>query len=319
MLFALPVLSCYGLAPTASRSASAARWLASAAPLERELALLPFALTDALHPGETREVHVFEDRFVDGLSEAVGTHGCVGAALFDEDGSLCDISTILEVEDFRPSSTGGWARLRSVGRCRLTEVRAAGGGLARAHVELYTDRGAAPAPDAELRKVHAAVSAQRRRLWELLSVEGDPNQATEAEAEQLYVGPDVRGAPFGLFYGGTSPFVPHPAAPPRLVRTSGTSFATVPAFATVPVSATVSRPRCSFTTHAFVHPAGAEEEVYEVYDDDEVYEVYDDDDDDEEEEEYVYVGERWERGPEGCGLCFFNCRDPGELDDEENG
>ena len=318
MLFALPVLSCYGLAPTASRSASAARWLASAAPLERELALLPFALTDALHPGETREVHVFEDRFVDGLSEAVGTHGCVGAALFDEDGSLCDISTILEVEDFRPSSTGGWARLRSVGRCRLTEVRAAGGGLARAHVELYTDRGAAPAPDAELRKVHAAVSAQRRRLWELLSVEGDPNQATEAEAEQLYVGPDVRGAPFGLFYGGTSPFVPHPAAPPRLVRTSGTSFATVPAFATVPVSATVSRPRCSFTTHAFVHPAGAEEEVYEVYDDNEVYEVYDDDDD-EEEEEYVYVGERWERGPEGCGLCFFNCRDPGELDDEENG
>ena len=209
MLSALPVLSCYGLVPTAGRSASAARWLASASPLERELALLPFALTDALHPGEIREVHVFEDRFVDGLSEAVGTHGCVGAALFDEDGSLCDISTLLEVEDFRLSSTGGWARLRSVGRCRLTEVRAAGGGLARAHVELYTDRGAAPAPDAELRKVHAAVSAQRRRLWELLSVEGDPNRATEAEAEQLYVGPDVRGAPFGLFYGGTPPSVPH--------------------------------------------------------------------------------------------------------------
>ena len=75
MLFALPALSCYGLAPMASRRASAARWLASAAPLERELALLPFALTDALHPGETREVYVFEDRFVDGLREAVGTHG----------------------------------------------------------------------------------------------------------------------------------------------------------------------------------------------------------------------------------------------------
>ena len=217
MVFALPALSCYGLAPMASRSASAARWLASAAPLERELALLPFALTDALHPGETREVYVFEDRFVDGLREAVGTHGCVGAALFDEDGSLCDISLVLEVEDFRPSSTGGWARLRSVGRCRLTEVRAAAGGLARAHVKLYTDRGAAPAPDAELRKLHAAVSAQRRRLWELLSVEGEPNQAMEAEAEQLYVGPDVRSAPFGLFYGGTSP---HPATPSGLVRTS---------------------------------------------------------------------------------------------------
>ena len=217
MVFALPALSCYGLAPMASRSASAARWLASAAPLERELALLPFALTDALHPGETREVYVFEDRFVDGLREAVGTHGCVGAALFDEDGSLCDISLVLEVEDFRPSSTGGWARLRSVGRCRLTEVRAAAGGLARAHVKLYTDQGAAPAPDAELRKLHAAVSAQRRRLWELLSVEGEPNQAMEAEAEQLYVGPDVRSAPFGLFYGGTSP---HPATPSGLVRTS---------------------------------------------------------------------------------------------------
>ena len=294
MLFALPVLSCYGLAPMASRSASAAHWLASAAPLERELALLPFALTDALHPGETREVYVFEDRFVDGLREAVGTHGCVGAALFDEDGSLCDISLVLEVEDFRPSSTGGWARLRSVGRCRLTEVRAAAGGLARAHVKLYTDRGAAPAPDAELRKLHAAVSAQRRRLWELLSVEGEPNQAMEAEAEQLYVGPDVRSAPFGLFYGGTSP---HPATPSGLVRTS------------VPVSATVSCPRRSLTTYTFVLRSGAEDEVYEMHEDDE----------EEEEEEYVYVGEPWERGPEGCGLCFFHCRDPGELDDEENG
>ena len=43
------------------------------------------------------------------------------------------------------------------------------------------------------------------------------------------------------------------------------------------------------------------------------------DDEEGEEEECVYVGEAWERGPEGCGLCFFHCRDPGELDDEENG
>ena len=62
------------------------------------------------------------------------------------------------------------------------------------------------------------------------------------------------------------------------------------------------------TTHTFVVRSGVEDEAYEMYGDDE-----------EEEEEYVYVGERWERGPEGCGLCFFHCRDPGELDDEENG
>ena len=49
-----------------------------------------------------------------------------------------------------------------------------------------------------------------------------------------------------------------------------------------------------------------------------MYEMHEDDEE-EEEEEYVYVGEPWERGPEGCGLCFFHCRDPGELDDEENG
>jgi len=63
------------------------------------------------------------------------------------------------------------------------------------------------------------------------------------------------------------------------------------------------------TTHTFVLRSGAEDEVYEMHEDDE----------EEEEEEYVYVGEAWERGAEGCGLCFFHCRDPGELDDEENG
>ena len=37
-----------------------------------------------------------------------------------------------------------------------------------------------------------------------------------------------------------------------------------------------------------------------------------------EDEEYVFVGEEWER-PRGVGTCFFHCRDPGELDDEESG
>ena len=76
-----------------------------------------------------------------------------------------------------------------------------------------------------------------------------------------------------------------------------------------PLSATVSCPRRSLTTHTFVLGSGAGDEVYEMHEDDE----------EEEEEEYVYVGEAWERGAEGCGLCFFHCRDPGELDDEENG
>ena len=50
----------------------------------------------------------------------------------------------------------------------------------------------------------------------------------------------------------------------------------------------------------------------------------DEDDEDEtgvmdvEEAVHVYVGEPWER-PTKYGTCFFNCRDPGELDDEENG
>ena len=37
-----------------------------------------------------------------------------------------------------------------------------------------------------------------------------------------------------------------------------------------------------------------------------------------EDEEYVFVGEPWER-PSAVGTCFFHCRDPGELDDEESG
>ena len=58
------------------------------------------------------------------------------------------------------------------------------------------------------------------------------------------------------------------------------------------MSATVSCARRSLTSHAFVLRPGAEDEVYEVHEDDE----------EGEEEECVYVGEAWERGPEGCGL-----------------
>lgn len=48
------------------------------------------------------------------------------------------------------------------------------------------------------------------------------------------------------------------------------------------------------------------------------YGVFVAEDDDDEEAELVYVGQPWER-PNALGVCYFHCRDFGDLEDEENG
>ena len=264
LLFALPLAA--GMA--------ARTWLANSratgGPLE--LGLLPFALTDALHPGETRDVWLFEERFSSCLADAVADHaGCIGAILFADDGVVVPVSTVCEIEDWKVSSTnaGVWARLRCVARCRLTGVRThEAGGYSTSAIELYPDAAAASAEPAlveELRAVHAGVACQRRQLFDALTFDGSSGQglpgdrgfpaSASTENELIHVGPDSSASPFGLFW---------------------------------------------------------------TSDED------DEDDEDEsgamdvEEAVHVYVGEPWER-PTKYGTCFFNCRDPGELDDEENG
>ena len=54
----------------------------------KELNLLPFGLQEALLPGETKQVHLFEARFLELFTEAEAKHnGCVGQLLITSSGS----------------------------------------------------------------------------------------------------------------------------------------------------------------------------------------------------------------------------------------
>ena len=142
-------LSIFLLILPAAGALSARSWLAKGGSgADRTLGLLPFALTDALHPGEERSVWLFEDRFIACISDAVAhDEGCIGALLFTDEGDLVDVSTLLEVTDHKvlPGDQGVWAQLRGVGRCRLKDVRkSALAGYSLGSVALHVDDVAPP-------------------------------------------------------------------------------------------------------------------------------------------------------------------------------
>lgn len=88
-----------------------ARDEASFRPLE--LGLLPFSLDDALLPGETKQVHLFEARFIQLFAEAAGKHeNCLGALLVSPRGHAASVTTLLEVEEYRKEEFGVWANLK---------------------------------------------------------------------------------------------------------------------------------------------------------------------------------------------------------------
>ena len=88
------------------------------------LGLLPFPLEEGLLPGETKQVHLFEARFIQLFAEATEKHdGCVGAMLFSPNGNVASVTTLLEIEEYKKQEFGVWAKLKCVGRVRLTEVK----------------------------------------------------------------------------------------------------------------------------------------------------------------------------------------------------
>jgi hypothetical protein len=234
-----------------------------------------------LLPGEALNVFLFEDSLQACISAAAVSEKCVGGLLMNEEGRPHEIVMLLRIEEFRADAFCTWVRLVCIGRCSLS-------GAVRRH-EQHGYRVATISPfcdsvDASLsmtvsmttqavRIMHEDVASQRRRLALIMRQQAeempmcsldslDTDQADSKQvnsdvyslpkSEYIYVGPDKRSTPFGIY------------------------------------------------------------DSYESLDDESLNE--------EEGEvcEHVYLGEPWE-WPGRLGTCYFSPRDPGELDDDENG
>ena len=53
-----------------------------------ELGLLPFGIDEALMPGETKQVHLFEARFIQLFADSDSHDGCLGALLITPNGNV---------------------------------------------------------------------------------------------------------------------------------------------------------------------------------------------------------------------------------------
>jgi len=269
----------------AAAAALSTTLLGGFAPGKLKLGLLPFLLDQeeahVLLPGESLNVFLFEDSLQACISAAAVSEKCVGGLLMNEEGRPHEIVMLLRIEEFRADAFCTWVRLVCIGRCSLS-------GAVRRH-EQHGYRVATISPfcdsvDASLsmtvsmttqavRIVHEDVASQRRRLALIMRQQAeempmcsldslDTDQADSKQvnsgvyslpkSEYIYVGPDKRSTPFGIY------------------------------------------------------------DSYESLDDESLNE--------EEGElcEHVYLGEPWE-WPGRLGTCYFSPRDPGELDDDENG
>jgi len=269
----------------AAAAALSTTLLGGFAPGKLKLGLLPFLLDQeeahVLLPGEALNVFLFEDSLQACISAAAVSEKCVGGLLMNEEGRPHEIVMLLRIEEFRADAFCTWVRLVCIGRCSLS-------GAVRRH-EQHGYRVATISPfcdsvDASLsmtvsmttqavRIVHEDVASQRRRLALIMRQQAeempmcsldslDTDQADSKQvnsdvyslpkSEYIYVGPDKRSTPFGIY------------------------------------------------------------DSYESLDDESLNE--------EEGElcEHVYLGEPWE-WPGRLGTCYFSPRDPGELDDDENG
>ena len=264
----------------AAAAALSTTLLGGLAPGKLKLGLLPFLLDQeeahVLLPGEALNVFLFEDSLQACVSAAAASEKCLGGLLMNEEGRPHELVMLLRIEEFRADAFCTWVRLVCIGRCRLS-------GAVRRH-EQHGYRVATISPfcdsvDASLsmtvsmttqalRIVHEDVASQRRRLALIMRQQAeempmcsldslDTDQADSKQVdsdvyslpkgEYIYVGPDQRSTPFGIYDSYES----------------------------------------------------LNEEEGELC-------------------EHVYLGEPWE-WPGRLGTCYFSPRDPGELDDDENG
>ena len=182
----LSLLSCSGLA--------ARDFIRAPAPVE--LGLLPFPTSDTLLPGETKQVHLYEARFIQLFADSAARHNdCLGAMLFTPSGNVAAITTLLEVEEFRKEEFGVWANLKCVGRVKLSDVKQTDYEYVLGTVEPFTDAtGTAIEDDTDgdgnvqtVRELHESVNELSARLRD-----SEADGKGEA-AERVAWGHEVRG------------------------------------------------------------------------------------------------------------------------------
>lgn len=269
----------------AAAAALSTTLLGGFAPGKLKLGLLPFLLDQeeahVLLPGEALNVFLFEDSLQACISAAAVSEKCVGGLLMNEEGRPHEIVMLLRIEEFRADAFCTWVRLVCIGRCSLRGAvrRHEQHGYRVATISPFCDSVDAPLSmtvsmtTQAVRIMHEDVASQRRRLALIMRQQAeempmcsldslDTDQADSKQvnsgvyslpkSEYIYVGPDKRSTPFGIY------------------------------------------------------------DSFESLDDDSLNE--------EEGElcEHVYLGEPWE-WPGRLGTCYFSPRDPGELDDDENG
>lgn len=143
------------------------------------LAAFPFPLTELLLPGERKEMHLFESRFISLFELAQQQGGLASQMLFTDDGSTLAIGALLSVEEWTRRDVGLNVIVRAVGRVRLIDVHGTEpyiSGLFEPlrDAPLTTDaqRRALRAQQAELYELHADCRAARTRLLRACEEDG---------------------------------------------------------------------------------------------------------------------------------------------------
>jgi Lon protease-like protein len=107
-----------------------------------DLGLLPFSVDEALLPGETKQVHLFEARFLQLFSDASRNGAArprMAALLVTPGGNAAAVTTLFEVEDWRRKEFGVWAQLKCTGRVQMVDVRQTDYEYLVGNVEPYVD------------------------------------------------------------------------------------------------------------------------------------------------------------------------------------
>ncbi|CAM9612642.1 unnamed protein product [Chrysoparadoxa australica] len=125
------------------------RSVASLEPGLQEVCCLPFPAQDCLITGETKELHLYEARFLALFEKSLQDHsGVVAGLLFAGEQSLLTVMPVCDVLNWERKEVGVHVKLRCVGRAQLVQLGEAEEGYLTAQVREMRDRDVA-VPDTE--------------------------------------------------------------------------------------------------------------------------------------------------------------------------
>mmetsp|Transcript_10621 Transcript_10621/g.27549 ORF Transcript_10621/g.27549 Transcript_10621/m.27549 type:complete len:353 (+) Transcript_10621:44-1102(+) len=173
----------YSAAPTWPRKAAApvlSRVSMAEAPRTMSLGAFPFPIDELLLPGERKEMHLYESRFIS-LFELAQQQGALAAQmLFIDDGKTLALGALLAVEEWTRRDVGVNVVVRAIGRVRLIDVHGTDpyiSALFALHQDepLTTDaqRRALRTQQTEIFALHDACRLARERLIRACDEEGE--------------------------------------------------------------------------------------------------------------------------------------------------